>query len=299
MERLNYHHLFYFWMVAREGGVARAARALGLSQPTLSGQIRSLEEFLGAPLFTRVGRGLEPTETGRLVQRYADEIFGLGREMLDTLRDRPTGRPIAFTVGVADVLPKLVAQRLLEPALRLPTPVRLTVREDRVDRLFAALAIHELDLVLTDAPPAAGAPLRAYPHLLGACDVALYAPPAMARRLKPRFPESLAGAPILLPLEGTAIRRQVDAWLDRREIRPQVVGEFEDSALMKSFGQAGFGVVASPVVIEREMRAQYGLRRIGVLSGVRERFFAVSVERRIKHPAVLELTRVARQDLFG
>lgn len=296
MERLNYHHLFYFWMVARERGVTRASRALGLTQPTLSGQVRALERALGERLFTRVGRGLELTEIGRVAYRYADEIFGLGRELLDTLRDRPTDRPLRLSVGVADVLPKLVAYRLLEPALRVP--VRLTVREDRSERLFAALAAHDLDLVLCDAPPGPGVGVRAWSHLLGESDVALYGAPPIVARLRRGFPARLAGAPVLLPTEGTTLRRQLDAWFDRHGLTPHVVGEFEDSALLQSFGQAGAGVFAAPVIVEKEMRIRHGVRRIGRLEGMRERFYAVSVERRIKNPAVLALTQAARRDLF-
>jgi LysR family transcriptional activator of nhaA len=299
MERLNYHHLFYFWMVAREKGVARAGRVLGLTQPTLSGQVRALEGSLGERLFTRVGRGLELTEIGRVTYRYADEIFGLGRELMDTLRDRPSDRPLGLVVGVADVLPKLVAHRLLEPALHLETPVRLTVREDRPERLFAALAVHELDLVLCDAPPGPGVNVRAWNHLLGESAVALYGSAPLAARLRRGFPARLAGAPILLPTEGTALRRQLDGWFARHEVVPRVVGEFEDSALLQSFAQAGAGVFAAPIVVEKEIRSWGGVRPIGTLEGVRERFYAVSVERRIRNPAVLALTQAARRDLFG
>ncbi len=299
MERLNYHHLFYFWMVAREKGVARAGRALGLTQPTLSGQVRALERSLGERLFTRVGRGLELTEIGHITYRYADEIFGLGRDLMDTLRERPSDRPLGLVVGVADVLPKLVAHRLLEPALYLEPPVRLTVREDRPERLFAALAVHELDLVLCDAPPGPGVNVRAWSHLLGESAVALYGAAPLALRLRRGFPARLAGAPVLLPIEGSTLRRQVDGWFARHEVVPRVIGEFEDSALLQSFAQAGAGVFAAPIVVEREIRAWRGVRPIGTLDGVRERFYAVSVERRIKHPAVLALTQAARRDLFG
>ncbi len=294
-ERLNYHHLFLFWTVAREGGIAAASRSLGLGQPTLSAQVRALEEFLGEPLFLRVGRRLEITELGRIVQRYAEEIFGLGREMLDTLRDRPTGRPIGLAVGVPDALPKLVALRLLQPALRFETPVRLTVREDRLDRLFAALAVHDLDLVLADAPPGPDTAVRAFSHPLGSSEVALYADRAWTRRLRPGFPRSLDGAPLVLPAEGSTLRRQVDAWLERHALSPRVVAEVDDSALMMSFARAGVGAVVAPMVVESDVKESYGLERVGKLAGIRERFFAITVERRIRHPVVLALTRAARK----
>jgi LysR family transcriptional regulator, transcriptional activator of nhaA len=294
-ERLNYHHLFLFWTVAREGGIAAASRSLGLGQPTLSTQVRALEDFLGEPLFARVGRRLEITELGRVVERYADEIFGLGREMLGTLRDRPTGRPIGLAVGVPDALPKLVALRLLQPALRLETPVRLIVREDRLDRLFAALAVHDLDLVLADSPPGPDTAVRAFSHPLGSSEVALYADRTWARRLRPGFPRSLDGAPLILPAEGSTLRRQVDAWIERHGLSPRVVAEVDDSALMKSFARAGIGAVVAPVVVETDVKESYGLERVGRLAGIRERFFAITVERRIRHPIVLELTKAARK----
>jgi LysR family transcriptional activator of nhaA len=299
MERLNYHHLFYFWMVAREGGVARASRVLGLTQPTLSGQIKALEDTLGERLFERVGRRLELTEMGRLAYRYAEEIFGLGRELLDALRDRPTGRPLRFTVGVADVVPKMVAYRLIEPALRMTPPPRITVREDRAERLFAALALHELDFVLADAPPGPGVHVRAFSHLLGQCGVTFFAAPRLAAKLRRGFPKSLNGAPVLLPGEDTTLRRQLDTWFERHDLHPHVVGEFDDSALIKAFGQDARGFFAAPTVIEKEVRAQYGVTPIGAADGIEERYYAVSIERRLKHPAVLALTQAARRDLFG
>jgi len=297
MERLNYHHLFYFWRIAREGSMARAATTLSVSQPTLSGQLALLERDLGERLFTRVGRRLELTEIGRVVFRYAEEIFGLGRELVRAVQDPPSAHTPLLTVGVVDVMPKLVAQRLLEPALTGSAPARLVVREDRAERLFAALALHDLDLVLADAPPAAGSAVRVFSHLLGESPVALYAEPALAARLKRRFPESLQGAPLLLPGDGTTLRRELESWFDRIRVTPRVVGEFDDSALLTAFAQAGHGVIAAPTVIARTLRAAFGLRPVGPVAGASERFYAVSAERRIQHPGVVELTRVARRDL--
>jgi len=297
MERLNYHHLFYFWRIAREGSMARAATALSVSQPTLSGQLALLERNLGERLFTRAGRRLELTEIGRLVFRYAEEIFGLGRELVRAVQDPPSAHTPLLTVGVVDVMPKLVAQRLLEPALTGSAPARLVVREDRAERLFAALALHDLDLVLADAPPAAGSAVRVFSHLLGESPVALYAAPALAARLKRRFPASLHGAPLLLPGDGTTLRRGLESWFDRIRVTPRVVGEFDDSALLTAFAQAGHGVIAAPAVIARELQSAFGLRSVGPVAGASERFYAVSAERRIQHPGVVELTRVARRDL--
>jgi LysR family transcriptional activator of nhaA len=295
MEWLNYHHLLYFWTIVREGTVARAAQHLGLAQPTLSGQIRTLEQTLGEKLFRRAGRRLEPTDVGRMVFRYADEIFALGRELMDTVRDRPTGRPLRLAVGVADFIPKLVAHRLLEPALRMPEAVQIVVREDQPERLLAELAIHELDLVVTDAPPGPGTRVRAYSHLLLETDVALFAAPRQAAGLRRRFPGSLDGAPFLLPAEPAALRRDLERWFERERIRPRVVGEFDDSALLKVFGQKGAGAFASPAVIEHDVRRRYGVRKVGMLHGLRERFYAVTVERRLAHPAVLAISEAAHQ----
>jgi LysR family transcriptional activator of nhaA len=298
MEWLNYHHLRYFWAVAREGSVTRAAEKLHISQPTVSAQIRELEEALGERLFLRTGRTLALTDVGRTVFRYADEIFGLGRELLDTVKGRPTGRPARLSVGIANVVPKLVAYRLIEPALQLPEPVLIECVEDRPDRLLAELAVHTLDVVLNDAPVGPLVNVRAYSHLLGDCSVTVFGVPALARHAR-RFPASLDGAPFLLPTQNTALRRGLDQWFDEQRIRPQVVGEFEDSALLKVFGQAGRGLFTAPTAIADEVRRQYGVRRIGEIEPVRERFYAISVERRLKHPAVVAISEAARQGLFA
>ena len=295
MEWLNYHHLLYFWTVVREGTVARAAQHLGLAQPTLSGQIRTLEENLGEKLFRRSGRRLEPTDMGRVVFRYADEIFTLGRELMDTVRDRPTGRSLRLSVGVADVVPKLIAHRLLEPALLMPEQVRIVVREDKPDRLLTELAIHELDLVLTDAPLGPGAHVRAHSHLLLETEVALFAASRLAAGLRRRFPCSLDGASFLLPAEPAALRRDLEHWFDREGIYPHVVGEFDDSALLKVFGQRGVGAFASPAVLEPDVRCRYGVRKVGMLPAMRERFYALTVERRLAHPAVVAISDAAHR----
>jgi LysR family transcriptional activator of nhaA len=299
MERLNYHHLLYFWMVAREGTVARAAAQLRLAQPTLSGQIHSLEGALGEKLFERAGRGLRLTEMGRVVFRYADEIFALGQELSESVKGRPTGRPLRLAVGVADALPKLVAYRLLEPALSLPQPVRLIVHEQSTEKLLAALALQELDVVLTDRLAAPGVSVRAFSHLLGDCGVTLFAAPRLAAKYRGRFPRALERAPFLLPGETSTLRRALEQWFEKQRIRPRIVGEFDDSALIKVFGQAGKGIFAAPSIIESSVRKQYGVTVVGRLDKVRERFYAVSAERRLKHPAVIAITESARRELFG
>jgi LysR family transcriptional regulator, transcriptional activator of nhaA len=298
MEWLNYHHLRYFWAAAREGSVTRAAERLHISQPTVSAQIRELEEALGEKLFVREGRRLLPSEVGRVVFRYADEIFGLGQELLGSLRERPTGRPLKLTVGIADVVPKLIAYRLLEPALRLPEAVRLECVEDRPERLLGELAVHGLDLVLTDSPVPPAVKVRAYNHLLGECGVVIFGAPKLLGRARASFRQRLEKLPWLLPLPGSTLRRSLDDWFEGQGLRPLVAAEFADSALMKVFGEAGLGLFAAPAAIEKEIARQYHVRRLGVLTGVTERFYAVSVERRLKHPAVLAISEEARRRLF-
>lgn len=299
MEWLNYHHLLYFWVVAREGTLARAGQALSLAPPTLSTQIRALERALGERLFAKSGRNLELTERGRLVYRYAEEIFGLGHELLASLKGRPAECKLRFTVGISDALSKLMIHRLLEPALTLPEPIRIQCREDKTPRLLADLVGHQLDLVLSDTPMGPHARIKAYNHLLGTFGVAIYGTEALARGLQGPFPACLNGAPLLLPSEGSTLRRSLDAWIGNAGIHPTIAGEFDDSALMKSFGQAGIGFFAAPAGIDREVRRQYQVRRIGSAGGVRERIYAISVERRITHPAVLAISRAARRALQG
>jgi LysR family transcriptional activator of nhaA len=299
MDWLNYHHLFYFWTVAREGSIAKASEQLRLAQPTISGQLRALEESLGQKLFARQGRGLVLTDFGRMVYQHADEIFTLGRELTAAIKGQPTGRPLRFVVGVADVMPKMVAYRLLEPALRLAEPVRIVCREGRPDRLLADLAVHALDLVLADRPVTTTVKVRAFNHLLGECGVTFFATPELASRHRHRFPASLDGAPMLLPSVETSVRRALDQWFEARNVRPSIVGEFDDSALLKAFGQAGVGLFPVPTVVEKEVRRQTGARVIGRTEEVRERFYAITAERKLKHPAVVAISETARQETFG
>ena len=299
MPWLNYHHLLYFWTVARTGSVTKACQELHLTQPAVSAQIRMLERAFGEKLFVKRGRNLALTDVGRLVYRYADEIFLLGREMQETLAGRPSGRPQRLVVGVCDQVPKLIAFRLLEPVLRQGDAVHLVLRDDKPERLFADLAIHSLDLVISDTPVGASAKVRAFNHLLGETDVTIYGAPALAAHYRKRFPESLAGAPFLLPTEGTTLHRSLAAWFDSIGVRPNIVAEIDDSAVLKVFGQGGIGLFASPTAIEADVMQQYGVKPVGRVESVRERFYAVSIERRITHPIVKEISSEARAKLFG
>jgi LysR family transcriptional activator of nhaA len=298
MEWLNYNHLRYFHVVAKEGGLVPAGKALNLSHPTLSAQIRALEDRLGEKLFRKEGRRLVLTDVGRVVFRYADEIFGLGGEMLDVLQGRSTGRERRFTVGIADSVPKLVLRRVLDPALTLPDPVRLICHEDSHEALLARLAAHEFDLVIADAPVPPGSRVRAFNHLLGETAVAIYGTKALCKVLRKDFPASLAGAPMLLPLENLPLRRSLDQWFDRLGIKPKIVAEFEDSALLKAFGREGVGVFPAQVAIEAEVMHHFGVQKLGDVPGVQERLYAISVEKRLKHPAIVAITAGARTDLF-
>jgi len=290
---LNYHHLLYFWTVVRRGGVAAAAEELRLAPSTVSVQVRRLEESLSEKLLRKSGRRLALTEMGRLVYGYADEIFSMGREMTEALRGRPTGRAMRLVVGVADVVEKLVAERLIAPALRLPEPVRVVCREASPAQLLGALARHEVDMLLTDTPVGAEVEVRAYNHLLGESGVSFVATPALAAACRRGFPRSLDGRPMLLPTENMAIRRSLDQWLEERQIRPQVVGEFEDGALLREFGTAGHGVFVTPTMVEKALLRAHHLRTVGRTEAVRARVYAVSAERRIKHPGVAAICRTA------
>jgi LysR family transcriptional activator of nhaA len=298
VEWLNYHHLLYFWTVAKEGSIARASEKLRLTQATISAQISAFERTLGEKLFNRVGRSLVLTETGRVAFRYADEIFTLGREFMDTLKGRPTGQPLRFRVGIADVLPKLIAQRLLEPAFQISQPLRVMCHEGKTDSLLAQLILHELDLVLTDSGVGSGIKVKAFNHLLGECGLSIFAVAKIAAQYRRHFPRSLDRAPFLLPTDNTAMRRSLNQWFDHEEIQPVIVGEFEDSALLKVFGQLGKGLFAAPSVIDSEVQQQYGVQLVGRLPHVRERFYAISVERKLKHPAVIAICESAKNELF-
>jgi len=299
MEWINYHHLLYFWTVAREGGLVQAGKVLRLSHPTLSAQIHTLEDQLGEKLFVKVGRKLALTEQGRVAFRYADEIFTLGREMVDTVKGRSVGQSLRLDIGVVDVVPKFVVRSLLQPALELPEPVRLVCYEKSYEALLGDLALHTLDIVISDAPVPAGSSVRAFNHFLGETGVAIFGTKQLISKYKRDFPKSLDGAPFLLPLETLHLRRSLNLWFDRHGIKPRVVAEFEDSALLKAFGADGIGLFPAPSVVEKEVMTQYGVQALGLAEDVKERFYAISVERRLKHPAVVAISNAARHELFA
>lgn len=298
MEWLNYNHLHYFWMVAKAGSLTHAAEELMLSASTVSAQIHALEQALGSRLFKRQGRRLVLTDVGQLAYGYAESIFSLGREMMDVVKERPTDRPIRLVVGIDEAVPKLVAREILKPALQLARPVHLVCREGSADRLLADLVSYRLDVILADQPVRASGKMKVFSHPLGDCGVSFFAAPALAARLRPGFPQSLHRAPVLLPADHSAMRRTLDRWFGALGVEPSVVGEFDDSALTKVFGSDGFGFFAVPAVIAAEIAQRYSVEEIGAAPDCIERFYAISVERKLKHPAVVALTQAARSALF-
>ncbi|HLP08247.1 MAG TPA: LysR family transcriptional regulator [Opitutaceae bacterium] len=298
MDWLNYHHLRYFWTVAKEGGLQQAASKLHVSPPSISAQIRELEEALDVKLFRRSGRRNVLTDAGQIALRHADEIFGLGNDLVSSLRQRPTSRALKLHVGVADSLPKLVTYEILKPALELPG-VHLVCREGKIEELLAQLGLHRLDIVLADEPASSSVKFRAFNHRLGESAVAFCAAPSLAGRLRRGFPRSLDGAPALLPVENTPLRRALETWFRARRVTPRVIGEFEDLALMKVLAAEEQGFVPVPSVVLREAIDRYGLREIGAAENCREEFYAITAERKISHPAVSVLTDHARRLVFG
>ena len=298
MKWLNYNHLYYFWVIAREGSVTGASQELMVSQPTVSIQLKELETALGRRLFDRVGRKLVLTDSGRIAFNYANDIFSLGQELVNALELRPAERPLRLAVGIVDVIPKRVARSLLEPALRLPQPVRLICREDKADRLLADWSARRLDMVLSDGPIATAVGFEGFNHLLGECGVCFFAAEQLAKRYAKGFPKSLDGAPMLLPTAHSALRRALDLWFDSQRIHPVVVGDFDDSALMFSFGQGGEGIFPAPSVVERQIKREFGVRLVGRAERVRERFYAIAMEERPTHPAVVAIRDAARRELF-
>lgn len=302
MEWLNYHHFLYFWLVAKEGSIVAASKQLRLAPPTISGQIRRLEESLGEKLFMQSGRHLVLTDAGRVAFHYADEIFSLGREFLDTMGGRGTiDRPLRLAVGVASVLPPSLVRLFLAPAFESKSlqQVRVTCRADKsVATLVAELAMHRLDVVIADGPAATG-PIRAFNHLLGECGTTFFAHPKVAAALQRGFPASLDGTPFLLPSTASAVRRALEQWFNAHRITPTIVAELDDSALAKEFGQQGMGVFAAPTVIDAEVLHAYDVKVIGRAEAVRQQFFAISVERKVRHPSVVAIREAAREVIFA
>jgi LysR family transcriptional activator of nhaA len=298
LNSLNYQHLLYFWVVAREGSIAQATTVLHLTQPTISTQLKQLESSIGTPLFVRRGRGLVLTDTGQLVFQYADEMFRAGRELTEALARGEARRPTRLVVGLSDSLPKLTTVRLLRPALAAVPELQLILRIDKTDRLVAELAVHAVDVVLTDAPLSPSLHVTMFTQLLGECGVTVFGTQALHAKYRRKFPQSLNDAPFIMPTTNTAVRRSLDAWCIAHDIRPRIVCESEDVALLQVFGQDGLGLFAAPTVVEAQIRAAYNVRVVGRLPEVRERFYAMTAERKLAHPAVVALTTAAQQGLF-
>ncbi|WP_164008780.1 transcriptional activator NhaR [Pyxidicoccus trucidator] len=298
MSWLNYHHLLYFWTVARAGSIAKAGEELHLAQPTISSQLKLLEESLGHKLFERQGRKLVLTDVGRTVMRYADEIFRLGNELKSVVSGMPTGQQLRLNVGVLDVIPKLVAEQLLKPALDAGPSLRIICREGPLPQLLASLALHELDVVLADAPSSEPVSVRSFNHLLGKSGVSFFAAGKLVQ-LKKDFPRSLNGAPVLLPSNESSVRRSLELWFERQGLRPLIAGDFDDSALLQAFGQRGHGVFAMPTAIEAEVERQFNCSVIGRTDEIETCFYAITVERKLRHPAVVSIAEAARSQIFG
>ena len=299
MEWLNYHHLLYFWSVAKHGSVRKACEELRLAQPTISAQIRVLEENLGERLFARSGRQLILTEMGKVAFRFAEDIFSLGQDLVNTVKGRSAGQSIHLTVGIADAVPKLLAAQILKPALKLSPRTHLICLENSLDRLLADLAIHRLDLVIADTTATPTVKVHVYNHLMGQSGVTLFATARVTTRYRRNFPRSLDGAPLLLPTSNATLRRLVDAWLVRKKLHPNIVGEFEDSATLKAIGHDGHGIFPGSTVMEKEICRQYQVRALGRLDGVKQDFYAITVARKLEHPAVRAIVEAARQELLA
>lgn len=299
MEWLNYHHLYYFWTVVQEGGITAASKRLHLVPSTISAQITTFEEALEVKLLQRVGRNIEPTEMGQLVFQYADEIFSMGKELMNTVRGHSEVGRIPLRVGVVDALPKMIVRNLLDPVFKMEESIRLVCSENKKKALLAKLALHELDIVLSDSPIGTGLSIKAFNHSLGECGLTFFAVDEISALLKQRFPNSLDGVPMLLPMQSTTLRGDLDLWFESLQIVPQIVGEFDDAALLKAFGQKGDGIFMAPTVIEDEVRRQYEVSIVGRTEKVQYRFYAISIEKILTHPAVLTISTAARHSLFA
>lgn len=298
MSHLNLKHLRYFWVVASEGSITRASEILHLTPQTISGQLRMLEESIGNKLFEKSGRNLVLSDTGQTVFSYADEMFSLESELTDILEGRPNSNHLTFNVGVAMVVPKLIAYRVLEPVMSMQENVKLICHEAPLVDLLGDLSVHKLDLVLADAPISPTLNVKAYNHLLGESGITFFASKKEANRYRRRFPDSLDGAPMLMPTNSSSLRRALDQWFEREGIKPQIVAEIEDRALMKAFGEAGTGIFTTPTAVEDDVIAKYGVKVVARTNEIQERFYAISAERRIKHPAVATIAEAAKESLF-
>ncbi|HJV80845.1 transcriptional activator NhaR [Noviherbaspirillum sp.] len=296
---LNFRHLYYFWVVAKEGSITRAAERLDVAIQTISAQLALLEQSLGKALLAPQGRRLVLTEAGRVALSYADQIFLLGEQMQEVLTESDIGRTMRLTVGLSDSLPKLTAARLLEAALQLPNKVKLVCHEDDFESLLGELSVHKLDVILTDRPVPSGTTLRVFSHLLGESELMLFGLPELAERYQPDFPSGLTGAPLLLPTRNHAVRGRIDHWFESHDVRPDVVGEFDDNALLNTFGRNGMGLFPAPSALAKDVKEQLGALPVGELTQVREQFFAISNERRIKHPAVEAILNASHSSVFA
>ena len=299
MEFLNYHHLRYFWFVAQEGNLRKAAEKLHVSQSAISAQIAALEAMLGEKLFRRSPRGLTLTETGHQAFSYAEEIFALGQDFLQSIKQRPTARPLRVRIGIADSLPKLISQEIVRPVFLLPQSVHAIFTEGKAADLLAQLAVYRLDLVLADEPAPSGFPLKAFNHLLGESGVTLCAEPKLAVRLRRRFPRSLHHEPMLLPTSGTALRRTVERWFQEQGIQPRAVAEYDDTALMMMAAADELGCFPLPTLAVKEAVSRYGFQAVGEARGCAVQFYAISAERKLTHPAVMAITSNAAGKLAG
>lgn len=299
MDWLNYHHLQYFWNVVREGSISAACRTLNVSQPTISAQLRALEKRVGGKLYQSQGRRIVPTDLGQTVYSYADEIFSIGNELIDVINGRTTSGLTRLTVGVPDVLPKLLSYRLLRPLFDRADEFQLVIREGSLKYLLTLLASHELDVVFSDTPAGTLVSVKAFNHHLGESQVAVYGTKKLIRKYGSELPDSLADAPLLIPREGTTLRRSLDQWLGQLPELPRVVGEFDDTALMKVFAEADLGFIAAPVAIEDDLRDRFRLHRLCEIAGAKEDCYAITVERKLRHPAIAAISDIARQQLFG
>ena len=299
MEWLNYHHLRYFWTVARKGGVRKAAEELHVSQPSISAQLRVLEESLGQKLFRRSGRNLVLTETGQLVLNYADEIFSAGRELMNAVKQRPGKHPVRLNIGLTDAFPKLIAWQILRAAFRSDEPVHVVCREGELGPLVNHLQAHRLDIVLADEPASSALKTKTFNHRLGDSGLTFCAVPVLAAKLRPNFPQSLNGAPALLPATNMGMRAALETWFDTHEIHPRLVGEFEDSALMEVCSSGGRGFTVVHTVVDRTALKHYNLRVIAKVKDCRSEFYAITAERRVKHPAAVAITEHAYSHLFA
>jgi LysR family transcriptional activator of nhaA len=299
MRHLNYNHLQYFWAVAREGSIAKASESLHLTPQTISGQLKLLDEAVGQPLFNRVGRRLVLSDMGQVVFEYADEIFSVGAELASVVRGDHMSGPSTLSVGIVSSMPKLIAERIVAPAMMAEKPIRVRCHESSLEQLLSELAVHKLDIVLSDQRLPDGLGLKAYNHRLGDSGMSFFALRKLARRYQSKFPQSLNNAPMLLPSQHSALRRRLDDWFEEQGLSPRIAGEFDDSALLKAFGEAGVGLFAAPTVIEDEICRMYRMAVIGRTDAIKERFYAISPERRLKHASVVLITDTARADLFG